>query len=209
MLRGSGAGRPNRRANKIWPPNPPQWGFEKNGLDLRDRLGLDYKSPLSVQTAFRLLPQVDLVRMSDLPVAAGFLAHFRTVGRAEWSALCLTVEGGRECVLFNDSHSRSRIRATLMEEFFHLWLGHPRSALRLAPLDSRQRSLMPEIEQEAYFSGAAALVPYYGLHALVMSGASDLEIAHHFDVSPDLVRFRSKLTKLYRRSRGTRRRRAG
>jgi hypothetical protein len=50
-------------------------------------------------------------------------------------------------------------------------------------------------------SGAAALVPFKGLKALVEDGMAAQQIGRVYGVSRDLVIFRAKVTKLYRRLR--------
>jgi len=63
------------------------------------------------------------------------------------------------------------------------------------------RSHDSNLEMEAYGSGAAALVPYQPLRAMVEEGKLTLGIARFFKVSRDLVVFRTKVTKLYSRLR--------
>jgi len=104
-------------------------------------------------------------------------------------------------VIFNETHSKQRRRATLMEEFFHLRLGHPPSTIRVSGDGDAKRTFQSSIEEEAYFSGAAALVPYKGLRSLLDEGKVFEEIAFIFDVSKQLVEFRAKITKLYKRFR--------
>jgi len=85
-----------------------------------------------------------------------------------------------------------------MEEFFHLLLGHPPTSIRCYDGAGSRRSFQSRIEAEAFGSGAAALVPYKPLRAMITEGRAAGEIAAHFRVSKDLVLFRSKRTKLYR-----------
>jgi hypothetical protein len=85
-----------------------------------------------------------------------------------------------------------------MEEFFHLKLGHPTTSIRIYGGDRTSRTHDPAVEGEAYGSGAAALVPYRPLRTMLEAGHSVGKIARLFEVSPDLVIFRAKVTKLYR-----------
>jgi len=105
---------------------------------------------------------------------------------------------GEILVLFNDSHSDERCRASLMEEYFHLRLGHPPVGLRILNGLPKGRGKDPSIEQEAYSSGAAALLPFKGLRKQITRGRTVDKIAEHYVVSRDLVRYRAKVTKLYR-----------
>lgn len=197
-------GRPGserRRGKGYFPPNPNQWRNEANGLDLRDALLLPPDVELDCEAAFRLLPHVTLLAHGDLPMAAKFVEHLRNAGQRSWSGMGIPLNGGGTAVIYNDSHSRTRIRATLMEEFFHLWLKHPTSTIRVYDQHGHLRTYNGTIEIEAYHSGAAALVPFKGLKALVEGGMPVQQIALTYDVSPELVEFRAKVTKLYKRLR--------
>jgi hypothetical protein len=83
-----------------------------------------------------------------------------------------------------------------MEEFFHLWLEHPPDRLRLLSDGEGRRDFDGGKESEAYGSGAAALVPYTALKAMLTQGKTLLQIADHFLVSEALVEFRIRVTKL-------------
>ena len=187
-----------RKGTGLLPPNPKQWDNEHNGLDLREEIEADLVDALDVEGAFNLLENVYLTTPRDFALPEKYLQHLQGNGKAWWSGMALQLHD-MTFVVFNDSHSRNRIRATLMEEFFHLWLGHPPSIVRLYDAKGKLRTHDRKIENEAYASGAAALLPYKPLKALVESGVPVGEIAGQFSVSNDLVVFRSKVTKLFRR----------
>jgi hypothetical protein len=193
--------RRNRGGKKLLPPNPTQWECEHKALDLRDALAVDLHDPLDHAAAFSLLPNVVVVPHGALPAADKYLNHFRGVRPSAWSGLAVTIAPDFDLVIYNDSHRITRVRATLLEEFFHLWIGHPKSVLRMYSDDGAWRSYNSTVEQEAYGSGAAALVPYAGLVQMINSGRTVQEIASHFEVSEALVLFRGKVTKTYRRLR--------
>lgn len=190
-----------RGGRGIIPPNPSQWENEHNGLDLRDDLGLDHLAPLGPLLAFTLCPDVHVVAHGQIPAAAKFVNYLRRDGNASWSALSIRIPDGPELVIFNDSHPTTRLNATLMEEFFHIRLGHARSLVRLIAGLTDGRSYNGEIERAAYGSGAAALVPFLGLRTMIAGGETVREIARHYQVSIELVRYRMKVTKLYTRRR--------
>jgi uncharacterized protein DUF955 len=185
-----------RNGRGLVPPNPKQWELEHNGLDLGERLGIPLDSRLYHESAFELVPNATVFRHGDLPVAKMYVDHFRGVGARSWSGMAIDLGSDGVLVVYNDSHPHCRVRATLMEEFFHLWLGHPASVLRYYR-DDLARSYNKAVENEAYGSGAAALVPYRSLRARIEAAQSVANIAEHFDVSRDLVTFRMKVTKLY------------
>lgn len=180
------------------PPNPRQWGNEHNALDLREQLKLGLDVPLPHEAAFELLGDVQLFGHSSLPAASVYIEHLR--GNRSWSGLSVPCPDGGAIVVFNDSHPPARIRATLMEEFFHLRLGHPPSTIRIYR-DGAERTFNKVVENEAYGSGAAALVPYQSLRAMIGEGRCCREIADLFRVSEQLVTFRAKVTKQYSKLR--------
>jgi hypothetical protein len=195
-LRVNIAKRKARNGQGLLPPNPNQWEIEHNGLDLREALGLPLNIALPHESVFRLVPDVRVLPHGALPLAQVYIDHFRMQGSRSWSGMAIDLNGAGVLVLYNDSHPRSRTRATLMEEFFHLWLEHPRTVLRFYGGDAR-RTHDRGIESEAYGSGAAALVPYQSLREHVRAGDSVRKIATFFEVSDDLVIYRMKVTKLY------------
>ena len=208
MMRIDFARRRARGGTGVIPPNTKQWNNEHHALDVRDALALGYVAPLpEVPDVYKqLLPGVTVFRLGDLPVAFLFANHFRTVGRSNWSGLALTMDDGSVLVVYNDTHSPTRVRATLMEEFFHIRLEHPSSALRLLPdAEKASRSYDEGVEGEAFGCAAACLVPYAALRHLVEEGRSVSEIATQFHVSPQLATFRLKVTKLYAKAQRWRR----
>jgi hypothetical protein len=190
--------RRSRTGKGLLPPNPKQWDNEHNGLDLRDDLGINDEA-LDHLAAFTLLEMTKIIPHGEIPAADEFLSHFRTTsGQRAWSGLAIQLQDGTELVVYNDSHPLTRIRATLMEEFFHLRLGHARTRVRVIGDGLRGRSHDSLVESQAYGSGAAALVPYAGLKRMLRGGRSPAAIAGHFKVSRDLVVFRIKVTKLFK-----------
>jgi Zn-dependent peptidase ImmA (M78 family) len=133
-----------------------------------------------------------------IPAADVFLDRFRGVNSGAWSGMGVRIDEGFELVVYNDCHPFTRVRATLMEEFFHIWLDHPRTELRLYSEDGTWRSYYAEVEAEAYDSGAAALVPYKALREMLVHGVGRNDIAEHFGVSQALVVYRCKVTRTYK-----------
>jgi len=199
MTRQDSYGRKRARGREgLLPPNPKQWENENHALDLRDELGLPVESRLVVREAFALLPEV-AVRPHDRLPAADVFIHRLSVGTGKkWAGFALPMGSWGTFVVYNAAHPATRARATLMEEFFHLRLGHEPSRIRVFTGGKDWRTVDPEVEGEAFGSGAAALVPYRGLKDMLESGEPVRSVAHHFQVSADLVQFRAKVCKLYR-----------
>lgn len=181
------------------PPNPKQWENEHNGLDLREDLGVSLGEPLSHVAAFGLLEDVALLPLSKVPLAANHLEHLQDGASRVFSGLATRV-GDSWLVVYNDGHSENRVRATLLEELFHIRLNHPPTKVRLYSADGRHRDHNRALEDEAFGSGAAALVPYKPLREAVKKGMRKSQIASHFRVSQDLVQYRINVTRVRRRT---------
>ena len=130
-------------------------------------------------------------------------AHLIGSGKDAWSggAASHTLPDGRKLIILNPTHGRNRQNATLMEEVCHVFLGHKPSRLAIERRDKDgkiiARDYNESIEEGAYGTGAAALVPYSALRRMVESGRTSREIARHFYVSQALVEYRIKVSRLW------------
>ncbi|MGD9588148.1 MAG: ImmA/IrrE family metallo-endopeptidase [Pyrinomonadaceae bacterium] len=120
-----------------------------------------------------------------------------------WSggAASKVLPGGEKLIVLNPTHGRNRQRATLMEEICHVFLGHTASRLAIRKKDRNgnilARDYHADIEEEAYATGAAALVPFGGLREMIEEGKTAPEIAGHYGVSKPLVEYRLKVSRLW------------
>jgi len=187
-----------RKGQGLLPPNPKRWEHEHNGLDLRHELELPLEERLQHEQAFDLLSDVDVLSHTELELAPAVASYFSGAKSGRWSGMCVPCPEGKTMVIYNGHHPLRRIRATLMEEFFHLWLNHRPTRLRLLSNGDARRDFDSDKESEAYGSGAAALVPYKPLRAMLEKGQTIRSIADHFLVSEQLVEFRVRVVKLFR-----------
>lgn len=124
-------------------------------------------------------------------------------GKDSWSggAASHTLPDGKRLIILNPTHSSNRHKATLMEEISHVFLGHKPSRLAIQRRDKQgnilARDYNADIEEEAYGTGAAALIPYTSLKRFVGQGKTAAEIARHFRVSKALVEYRIKVSRLW------------
>ncbi|MEP7148391.1 MAG: ImmA/IrrE family metallo-endopeptidase [Acidobacteriota bacterium] len=124
-------------------------------------------------------------------------------GKDKWSggAASKKLPNGKKLIILNPTHARTRHKATLMEEISHVFLGHKPSRLSIENRDKHgnviARDYNADIEEEAYATGAAALVPYEGLKRFVEDGKTVGEIARHYNVSKALVEYRIKVLRLW------------
>ena len=130
-------------------------------------------------------------------------SHLIGDGKNAWSggAASHTLPDGTKLIILNPTHGKNRQNATLMEEICHVFFGHKPSRLAIENRDSSGKVIARDynhaIEEEAYSTGTAALVPYTALKRMVLEGKTVNEIARHFNVSRALVEFRIKVSRLW------------
>jgi len=195
-------GTPKVAKPSSFPPNPAQWQAERNGLAFRRRFRVAVDAPLQPFEIGKHFPGVTLLSKDELEelVASEDRAEAFGPARFLWSAVTVPIPGVGNVIILNHSHAPTRQNATLTEEFFHIFLQHKPTKIKPCPQTGlMRREFDRSMEQEAYWSAAAALVPYGALRNMVDEGLSISDIAIHFEVSLDLVEFRLKVTKLWRK----------
>lgn len=136
-------------------------------------------------------------------LSAETLDELLGTGKDKWSggAASHKLPNGQKLIILNPTHGKNRHNATLMEEVCHVFLGHKPSRLAIESRDKHgnvvARDYNADIEEEAYSTGAAALVPYSSLKRFVEQGKSSAQIARHFNVSRALVEYRIKISRLW------------
>lgn len=129
--------------------------------------------------------------------------HLTGEGKDAWSggAASVKLPDGKKLIILNPTHGKNRQNATLMEEICHVFYGHKPSRLAVEKRDKSGKIVARDynhaIEEEAYSTGAAALVPYTALKRMVNGGKTTAEIARHFNVSRALVEYRVKVSRLW------------
>ena len=186
------------------PPTQKGRHHELRALGLRDFAGLSRDDE-------RLDP-FELARFAKLLVVSFELieamsdetkSHLLGDGKDAWSggAASHRLPSGEKLIILNPTHGRNRHNATLMEEVCHVFLGHKPSRLAVENRNKEGKVIARDynhsIEEEAYSTGAAALVPFTALKRMVNEGKTILEIARHFYVSRALVEYRIKVSRLW------------
>ena len=187
------------------PPTQKGRQYEIRGTALREFAGLrrddERLDPFKLASYANLLV-VPFDAIRDL-LSEETQNELTTNGKEKWSggASSQTLPNGKKLIILNPTHGKNRQNATLMEEVSHVFLGHKPSRLQIRNRDKKgnltARDYHAEIEEEAYASGAAALVPYTGLKRMVTDGKTSAEIARHYNVSRALVEYRIKVSRLW------------
>ena len=166
---------------------------ERQGLTLRRRLRLD---PMDPMDPFKLAGQMGAQIYSphdvrDLP--SDDLDQLLTVDPASWSAGSVRLPDEGIAIILNPVHADTRKRASLMEELSHIYLRHKPSQIIIND-HLAIRTFNKTQETQAYWVGAAALVPKNVLEHARAHGIVKETVASDFGVSPSLVGFRENVT---------------
>jgi IrrE N-terminal-like domain len=162
-------------------------------LQVRNFAGIDLKSRLD---PFALAKSINIrvVYLNDL-IGLAESSRARLDVSDGWSGGATQDLGdGSYIVILNQKHTPGRQAATLMEEVCHILFGHKPSGISADRIGGRSYNF--NVEEEAYAVGAAALVPYYSLKNFLISGLPVRKIACHFGVTPSLIIYRAKGTRL-------------
>jgi DNA-binding CsgD family transcriptional regulator len=186
------------------PPTQKGRRFEVRGQALREFAGL--------RSDDEPLDPFALARYANLFVAPFDMVdslsdktreHLLVAGKDLWSggAASIKLPSGEKLIILNPTHGRNRHAATLMEEISHVFLGHKPSRLAIENKSHTGKTIArdynKDIEEEAYGTGAAALIPYSSLKQMVVEGKTAQQIARHYGVSRALVEFRIKISRLW------------
>lgn len=173
-----------------------QLSIERHAMQLRAELNLADFDPLEHDQALALIPKCEVWPVKNIPrLPFEHVIHFRTAGY-QFGALAFKYPDGAIGIVFNDAHSSADVRVYLMEEFFHIRLGHPPDKIRLYPQNGNHRTYSDRNEVEAFGSGVAALVPYGGLKDMLAAGIHMARIAEHYGVPLPIVEYRISVTQL-------------
>jgi Zn-dependent peptidase ImmA (M78 family) len=117
----------------------------------------------------------------------------------EWSAMTVPLNRSNDkwIVLLNDCHTVERQRVTILEEFWHILLGHKLTRVaRVA--DAYGRTYDQAEEHDAYYLASACLLPKRAMIRAVEQKLSSEQTAQAFGTSPELVDYRLKRLGLWR-----------
>ncbi len=170
--------------------------YEKRAIEIRRLVGVRYDERFQPEMLAKLFNFriIGLSQLDGLPLEIRQIL----VKGDQWSGAAIRPASSDPgdlsspaLIIVNDTHSRRRQRATVMEEICHLILGHPPSTIH-----DHGRTFNARIEEEAYAIGAATLLPYRALSEALFSQVRPESIALRFDVSRQLVSYRCRVTGL-------------
>lgn len=143
---------------------------------------------------------VELLRVTDTDcIDGGMLRRLITDACDEWSAMSVPLDEVQDqwVVLLNDCHTIERQRVTVLEEIWHILLGH--KLVKIAKIaDAYGRTYDTAEEHDAYYLASATLLPRSAIIKAVEARDSSAGIAKRFGTSPELVEYRIKRLGLWR-----------
>lgn len=168
----------------------------------RSDLGLKDGHPLD---SLRIRVEgISIARLTETDcLDARTMRRLRDDACSEWSAMSvpLNVDAGRWVVLLNDCHTLERQRVTILEEYWHILMGHRLTKVaRIA--EAYGRTYDKTEEHDAYYLASATLLPKNAVEAAVRQGKSSAQIAARFGTSSELVDYRIKRLGLWREHLG-------
>jgi len=189
---------------KELPPTQKGRRFEVRGQALREFAGLRSDEEPLDPFALAKYAKLFVVPFEAIDsLSEKTREHLLGAGKDSWSggAASIKLPSGEKLIILNPTHGKNRHAATLMEEISHVFLGHKPSRLSIENKDHTGKTIArdynKDIEEEAYGTGAAALIPYSSLKRMVSDGKTAQQIARHFGVSRALVEFRIKISRLW------------
>ncbi|MEO5858838.1 MAG: ImmA/IrrE family metallo-endopeptidase [Pyrinomonadaceae bacterium] len=186
------------------PPTQKGRHQEVRALALREFAGLRFDDEPLNPFALASYARLFVATFEDIDgLSEDTRRHLLNGGKDLWSggAASAKLPDGSRLIILNPTHGRNRHNATLMEEVCHVFLGHKPSRLAISNTNKEGKAIArdyhAEIEEEAYGTGAAALLPYTAIKRMALDGKTVAEIARHFNVSRALVEYRLKISRLW------------
>jgi transcriptional regulator with XRE-family HTH domain len=176
--------------------------MEMMAMAFRQDLGLSDQKALE---PFRLkIEGVDIRGLDEIVgIEQQIKDHLLNAGQHDWSAMSVPLEIGtdRWSVIRNSAQSNKRQRVSVLEEIWHILLGH--KLTRITKVANVYGRTFAEVEEhDAYYLAAATLLPPSIIRQLVQEKQSISEIATHYGTTSDLIEYRIKRLGLWRQYKG-------
>lgn len=181
---------------------------ERTSLEVRKLFKLDECDPID-PWAYAAHLNILVLNVEDTDLAIEHKTQLLANDSDSWSGLSM-LHHDQHVVVLNESHPKTRQRATLSHEIAHIVLDHFPSEISVSESGLYLLSdYSDEQEAEADWLGAALLLPYPALLKYRSSGETVSRIAKTFGISEDLCRWRCNITGIERRIGQRTRRRIG
>ncbi len=169
---------------------------------LRSEIGLTKKQPIDP-----FLLKVDGVEVISIEkfydANSDFRKQLTSISKKYWSAMSIPIDTNMErwVIVWNNSQYLTRQRATLLEEYWHIWLGHkPTKITKIA--SGYGRTFEQNEEHDAFYLATATLVPKNVITDFVNEKKDISKFAQEYGVSKQLIEYRIKRLGLWREYKG-------
>lgn len=187
--------------NELVKAQPPTREFmrqiEKQAILIRERANIGPLEPFDP----RLLVEqarMRLVYPEDVPdLHPEVRDHLCNLEPTIWSGMGKELDDGTILVLLHPNMTVERENVTIMEEVCHAHYGHEPSELITYPAGFKERKYDERIEQEAYWTAAAVLLPAKAVALAVWNGKNAEDLAITYNVSVELAEMRIKTLGLW------------
>lgn len=155
---------------------------------LRDEMGVHISAPLDMEATASYL-EIPVHPLSKLLEVSGRERTCPRMGEIYCKVSALTVfDSCHRTIVYNDEHPLPRHRSNMAHEFAHALLGHP-------PLASGAGVAAEQLnEKEAAWLGGVLMLTGEQARAVVLGGQNLVSAAAHFQISPEMLRFRLNVT---------------
>ena len=174
---------------------------ERSALATRTELSIESHAPLGARKLAEHLGISLLTPKEILGLPSDIVEQLTRKDPHGWSAVSFAVETD-VTVIYNDRNSPGRQSSDIMHELSHIILDHDPSQVILS-VDGQigMRSFDAKQEDEANWLGWTLLLPRLALMHCIHLGRNSAQIAVDYNVSEQLVKYRTGVTGANRQSR--------
>lgn len=172
--------------------------MEEMAMGLRKELGLDDQVPVD---PLRIRAEgVEILTIGEIEdISADVTAHLGGRGKDKWSAMSVPVDEEKDTwiIVRNEAHQLARQNVSILEEFWHILLGHRLTKIALVA-GVYGRTFGETEEHDAFYLAAATLIPENVIRVTVREKKDVRHIAQHYGASTELIEYRIKRLGLWR-----------
>jgi transcriptional regulator with XRE-family HTH domain len=195
------------RRHDILPADSPPIVLSKPEMEalahaFRRDLGLQEEQPIDPMKIE--IQDVMVLSIKKIPgLDPKITAHLKGPNADQWSAMSVPVDEDRDkwVIVRNERHPVVRQRVSLLEEFWHILLGHQLTKVAKVA-DAYGRTFDEHEEHDAFYLAAATLLPKGVINKALKEGKDVAQVADDYGTSPELVEYRIKRLGLWRQYRG-------
>lgn len=170
--------------------------------NFRRELGLEDQNPVNP-----LIIKIEGVKILTIRQIEGippeFVVHLEGPSAMTWSAMSVPLDEEKDTwvIVRNEQHQLVRQHVSMLEEFWHILLGHKLTKIAKVA-DVYGRTFDENEEHDAFYLAAATLLPENVIRRAVKEKKDIKQLAKYYGTSPDLVEYRIKRLGLWREYRG-------